>query len=137
MTGTSPKIIEKIRAWARSLKSEIVVLAAAIQDPRTPLSAKIIGAFVVAYALSPIDLIPDFIPVVGLLDDLILVPLGLWVLKRMIPEEILAEHRARIANGARLAPNRSAAKIIIALWLISLVGVGYWAWDKAGRPWIF
>ncbi len=130
-------MIEKLRAWARSLKSEIAVLSAAIRDPRTPISAKILGAVVVAYALSPIDLIPDFIPVIGFLDDLILVPLGLWALKRMIPGEVLSEHRARIANGARLAPNRSAAMVIVALWLISLVGVSYWVWDKAGRPWIY
>lgn len=128
-------MIETLRLWARSLKSEIAILAAAIRDPRTPVSAKIL-AFVVAYALSPIDLIPDFIPVIGFLDDLILVPLGLWALRRMIPPEVLAEHRAHIANGARLAPNRSAAMIIIGLWLICLAGVSYWLSDKAGRPWI-
>ena len=103
-----PNMMEKLRLWARSLKSEIAVLAAAVRDSRTPLSAKILGAVVVAYALSPIDLIPDFIPVIGFLDDLILVPLGLWALKRMIPPEVLAEHRAHIANSARLAPNRIA-----------------------------
>lgn len=136
MSSAPPNRIEKLRRWARSLKSEIAVLAAAIRDPRTPVSAKILGAFVVAYALSPIDLIPDFIPVIGFLDDLILVPLGLWALKRMIPPDVLAEHRAHIAKGARLAPNRSAAMVIVALWVLSFAGFSYWAWERAGRPWI-
>ena len=129
-------MIDRLRAWARSLKSEIAVLAAAIRDPRTPRAAKILGALVVAYAVSPIDLIPDFIPVIGFLDDLVLVPLGLWALRRMIPPEVLAEHRARIGTDARLAPSRGAAMVIVSLWLISLTGVSYWAWEKAGWPWI-
>ena len=129
-------MIEKLRVFARALKAEIAILASAIRDPRTPTAAKILGLFVVAYAVSPIDLIPDFIPVIGYLDDLILVPLGLWAVRRMIPQEVMAEHRARIAAGTRLPPNRTAAMIIVAIWLASLAVVGLWLWHRAGRPWI-
>ena len=129
-------MIEKLRVFARALKAEIAVLASAVRDPRTPLAAKILGVIVVAYAVSPIDLIPDFIPVLGLLDDLILVPLGLWALRRMIPDEVMAEHRARIAAGTRLAPNRTAAMVIVAIWIVSLAAIGYWMWNRAAWPWI-
>lgn len=130
-------MLEKLRAFARSLKNEIAVLAAAIQDPRTPWTAKAFGAFVVAYAVSPIDLIPDFIPVLGYLDELILLPAALWALKLMIPEDVLADHRARIVPGTRIAKNRTAAVVIVALWLACIAAVSHWLWDWAGRPWIF
>jgi uncharacterized membrane protein YkvA (DUF1232 family) len=129
-------MIDKLRAFARGLKAELAVLAFAVRDPRTPLAAKILGAIVVAYALSPIDLIPDFIPVIGFLDDLILVPIGLWALRRMIPPGVLAEHRAQVAAGTRLPANKTAAMVIVAIWAISLALVGLWLWDRAGRPWI-
>lgn len=129
-------MIGKLRSFARALKAEIAVLASAVCDPRTPLAAKILGAIVVAYAVSPIDLIPDFIPVIGYLDDLILVPLGLWAVRRMIPAEVMAEHRTRVAAGTRLAPNRTAAMVIVAIWAISLAGVGYWMWNRTAWPWI-
>jgi uncharacterized membrane protein YkvA (DUF1232 family) len=129
-------MIEKLRIFARALKAEIAVLASALRDPRTPLTAKIWGAIVVAYAVSPIDLIPDFIPVIGYLDDLILVPVGLWAVRKLIPAEVIAEHRTRVAAGTRLAPNRTAAMVIVAIWAISLALVGLWLWHRAGRPWI-
>ena len=102
-------MIEKLKGWARALKAEIAVLAAAVRDPRTPWYAKLLGVIIVAYAVSPIDLIPDFIPVLGLLDDLLLLPLGIWAVRRMIPAEVMAEHRASVAAGARLPPNSIAA----------------------------
>lgn len=126
----------RISAWARALKSEIAVLASAVRDPRTPLAAKMLGVFIVAYALSPIDLIPDFIPVLGYLDEVILLPLGLWVVRRWIPAEVLAEHRARVVPGARLPINMFAAAVIITIWLVVLAFVSHWVWDWAGRPWI-
>ena len=112
------------------------MLASAVRDPRTPLAAKVLGAIVVAYAVSPIDLIPDFIPVIGYLDDLILVPLGLWAVRRMIPADVLAEHRARVEKGARLPASRTAAMVIVAIWVVSLAAVGYWMWNRARWPWI-
>ncbi len=83
---------------------------------------------VVAYALSPIDLIPDFIPVIGFLDDAILLPIGIWAVRRLIPTQVMAEHRASVAAGTRLPPNRFAAVVIIALWVLGLMVAARWAW---------
>jgi|SRR5262245_16680408 len=87
--------LERWKEKARLLKLEATALYSACRDPRSPWYAKALGVAVVTYALSPIDLIPDFIPVLGLLDDLLLVPLGLLAVRTMIPDEVLAEHRAR------------------------------------------
>ena len=83
----------RVREW----KSEATALYRACRDPRSPWYARALGVGIVAYALSPIDLIPDFIPVLGLLDDLVIVPLGLLAVRAMIPKQVLAEHRERLA----------------------------------------
>ncbi|MEQ1717693.1 MAG: YkvA family protein [Hyphomicrobium sp.] len=125
-------MFEKLRTFAKALKAEIAVLASALRDPRTPLAAKVLGVVIVAYAVSPIDLIPDFIPVLGYLDDLILLPLGLWAVRRMIPEHVMAEHRAKVPPGTRLTKSKTAALVIVAIWLISLAAVAHWLWGRAG-----
>jgi uncharacterized membrane protein YkvA (DUF1232 family) len=125
MTG---KIVDKIRLWARALKSEIAILEAAIRDPRTPWYAKALGVFIVAYAVSPIDLIPDFIPILGFVDDAILLPIGIWAVRRMIPSEIMSEHRASVESGKRLPPNRTAAAVIITIWVAGLAFSAWWLW---------
>ena len=102
----------------------------AARDPRTPLAAKIIAGAVAAYALSPIDLIPDFIPVLGYLDDLLIVPLGIWVAVRLIPAPLLAELRAAASDRSR-PRSRAAAAVVIGLWLLSAVLVGAWIWRSA------
>src|SRR3954469_24291635 len=93
-------VIERLKERVRHLKSETYALYLAARHPRTPWYAKLFVAGVVAYALSPIDLIPDFIPVLGVLDDLILVPLGIAAAMKMIPPDVLAECRARAAEVA-------------------------------------
>src|SRR5438874_13338984 len=93
----------RLREWARLIERDVHALYLAARDPRVPWYAKALAAAVAGYALSPVDLIPDFIPVVGYLDDLILVPLGILVVIRLIPTEILAEHRA-MAAAARDRP---------------------------------
>ncbi|MCU0987747.1 MAG: DUF1232 domain-containing protein [Acetobacteraceae bacterium] len=95
----------RLRAWAGSLKREVAALASAARDPRTPPVAMLLALAIVAYALSPIDLIPDVIPVLGRLGDLLLL-LGIWLAVRMFPAEGLAEQRAT-APGPRLAPAAS------------------------------
>jgi uncharacterized membrane protein YkvA (DUF1232 family) len=108
-------------AWqdrVRSLKRDVVAIALAVRDPRVPWYAKAVGVCVIAYALSPIDLIPDFIPVLGLLDDLVLVPLGLLLVVRLIPADILAEHRAAAAVTERPV-SRAGAAAIIAIWVLA------------------
>ena len=130
-------MIEKIRRWARALKREIAVLASAIQDPRTPVAAKLLGLAVVAYAVSPIDLIPDFIPVLGFLDDAILLPAGIWLVRRMISPEVMAEHRDKVNAEARLPASQTAAVIVIGIWILGLALAAHWLWARQGRPWIY
>jgi uncharacterized membrane protein YkvA (DUF1232 family) len=126
--------MERLRGAARALKHELValkrelvVLHAAVRDPRTPWWVKGLGLLVIAYALSPIDLIPDFIPVLGLLDDIVLVPLGLMLVKRCLPAGVLREAQQRVDHGEPLPPNRWAAALIIVLWLLSATALlGWW-----------
>jgi uncharacterized membrane protein YkvA (DUF1232 family) len=109
-----------IAAWrqrARLLKAETYALYLAYRDPRVPWYAKVITACVVAYALSPIDLIPDFIPVLGYLDDLALVPLGIALALRLIPPHVMAECRARARAAEARPANRAAAVAIVAIWI--------------------
>ena len=102
------KPLVALQRWARAIKRDIIALWLATKDPRVPLYAKLAAGFVAAYALSPIDLIPDFIPILGYLDDLILVPLGIIVVVRMMPREVIADLRqqaALIADACRLIEN--------------------------------
>jgi len=120
------KGLEQLRHFARRLKNEIMTLYLAARDPRTPWHAKAIIACVVAYALSPIDLIPDFIPVLGYLDDLLLLPLGIYLALKLIPTEVLIDARRRAAGTPSTLPKRwSVALFIIILWLVALVVVGF------------
>ncbi len=111
--------LQSLKQWARRLKTETLVLYLAYRDPRTPWYARIVAGLVVAYALSPIDLIPDFIPVIGYLDDLIIVPLGIALSIRLIPAEViaLARDRARERGSKRLPVNRAAAVAIVVVWV--------------------
>ncbi len=113
------------RSWQKAagrLKREVLTLLLASRHPKTPRLAKVAAALVVAYALSPIDLIPDFIPILGYVDDLILVPLGLYLVVRLIPDEILAECRAEA--GQALAPDRRLTVAITALVILTWLGAG-------------
>jgi uncharacterized membrane protein YkvA (DUF1232 family) len=107
------------RDRVRSLKRDVVAIALAVRDPRVPWYAKAVGACVVAYALSPIDLIPDFVPVLGLLDDLVLVPLGLLLVVRLIPADVLAEHRVAAAAVAERPVSRAGAAAVMAIWVLA------------------
>lgn len=114
---------------AGALKREVLVLYFAVRDPRTPLIAKVLAALVVAYALSPIDLIPDFIPVLGYLDDLVIVPLGIALCLKLIPEPILIESRQRAAVLAAKPRNYLAAALIILAWLLVAGTLLYWIYE--------
>ncbi len=113
------------QGWARTLKREVYALYLAYKDPRVPWYARVFAGCVVAYAFSPIDLIPDFIPVIGYLDDLIVVPLGIALAVRMIPATVLTECReeSHRAMAADKPVNWVAASIIVAVWLL-LAGLG-------------
>jgi uncharacterized membrane protein YkvA (DUF1232 family) len=119
-------MIERLRRWARTLKREIVVLWLAARDPRTPLLAKLLAGAVAAYALSPIDLIPDLVPVLGLLDDLILVPVGIWLALRLIPQALIAELRDTAAATAWPGAARAGAMGIVVVWVLAVVGAIVW-----------
>jgi uncharacterized membrane protein YkvA (DUF1232 family) len=114
------QIIEQWKRQAKKLRIEIYALYLAYRDPRVPLYARIFAGCVVGYAFSPIDLIPDFIPVIGYLDDLILIPLGIKVALSMIPENVMNESRDKAHEIIRQGKpvNRIAAAIIIAIWLL-------------------
>ncbi|MGH8629165.1 MAG: YkvA family protein [Burkholderiales bacterium] len=115
---------DRIRGWANRLRQETVALWFAVRDPRTPLAAKVLAGAVLAYALSPIDLIPDFIPILGYLDELLLLPLALWLVIRLVPAEVLAQSRARavewLAAGQQTPRSRIGAVIVISVWVVVL-----------------
>ena len=112
-------LLADLKQRARRLRADAFVLYLAVRHPGTPWYAKLFVAGVVAYAFSPIDLIPDFVPVLGYLDDLILVPMGIFLAVKMIPDPILAECRAKvkeiIANGKPVS--RAAGVAIVTIWL--------------------
>ena len=122
----------RLKGWARTLKRELVAVTVALRDPRTPWRARVLGALVVAYAFSPIDLIPDFVPVLGLLDDLLLVPLGLWLVVRWIPGPVMDDARAEAQRREDTAkPVGWIGAIGVAcVWLV-VVAVGV----AVVRPW--
>jgi len=126
--------LQALKERARALREQTYALHLAYRDPRVPWYAKLFTACVVAYALSPLDLIPDFIPVLGMLDDLLLVPLGIALAVRMIPEEVLAECRekARTAFAAGRPRSRAAAVAVVAVWLLLLVLVVGWILRRKG-----
>ena len=119
------KLAERIKQWAQRLKSEVYALHLAYRDPRIPWYARAFALCVAAYALSPVDLIPDPIPVLGYLDDLILIPLGVALAIRMIPDEVLHEcrERARVESGGGRAGTVAAAAVVC-VWILVVVAAG-------------
>jgi len=122
--GTSLKV------WAKRIKRDGVTLWFAGKNPRTPWYAKALGVFVVAYALSPIDLIPDFIPVLGYLDDVLLLPGLIWVAIKLLPADVLAECRTQadewMASKAAKPTSKVGAVVVVLLWLAACLGAWYW-----------
>lgn len=118
----------RLKQWARSLKQEALTVYFAARHPRTPWYAKALALCVAGYAFSPIDLIPDFIPVLGYLDDVILVPLGIWAVVKLIPPEVLAESRAAAAFAADRPTSRTSAFVIGAIWAASITLTGFLAY---------
>jgi uncharacterized membrane protein YkvA (DUF1232 family) len=107
----------RVQAWARRLKADAHAAWIAARDPRCPWGARVVGLGVTAYALSPIDLIPDFIPVLGLLDDAILVPAGIWLFVRLLPAPLWEECRARARAEATRPKSLTGMMLVIALWI--------------------
>jgi uncharacterized membrane protein YkvA (DUF1232 family) len=129
-------MFERLKTWAASIKREALVLWFASRDPRAPRLAKWLAIFIVAYALSPIDLIPDFIPVVGYLDELLLLPGAIWLVLKLMPAEVLMDSRAKatdwLAKRRTQPRNWIAAAVIVALWITGLWALGAW-WLQVRR----
>lgn len=124
MTPAPTSLLLRLKQWARALKSDLITLWYCQRHPDTPLLAKLISVCVVGYAFSPIDLIPDFIPVLGYLDDLLIVPLGIYVVLRMMPPHVLERSRVLAheweAQRQGRPRNWIAAVVIAAIWLLIL-----------------
>jgi uncharacterized membrane protein YkvA (DUF1232 family) len=108
------------KSWARAIKRDAHALYFAARDPRVPWYAKALALAVAAYAFSPIDLIPDFVPVLGYLDDLIIVPLGIMIVIRLVPPEIMAQHRQAATAAEGRPVSRAAAAIVVVAWIASI-----------------
>ncbi|QND14557.1 DUF1232 domain-containing protein [Rhizobium leguminosarum bv. trifolii] len=115
------QLISKAKIWAKSLKRDIVTLWLAARVPRVPWHAKAVAGAVAAYALSPIDLIPDFIPVLGYLDDLLIVPLGIMLAIRLVPVEVMNELRMEATGRTERPSSRVGLIFILAVWLICII----------------
>lgn len=128
MTGDG-SILDRLKAWARGVKRDVVALWLATRDPRVPWYAKAVAALVAAYALSPIDLIPDFIPVLGYLDDVIIVPLGILLAARLIPTNVMGELRVKAAEYKK--PKSTAGLVMVVLiWVAALGLTAWWLWRR-------
>ena len=132
MTDPPAGRLAALRRRARQLKQHTLTVYFAARDPRTPWPVRLLALAVAAYALSPIDLIPDFIPVLGLLDDLVIVPLGLALVVRWTPPDVLAAARERAAQTAERPVSRGAAVVIGAIWLAAATVALRWLWRAAG-----
>ncbi|HSW18823.1 MAG TPA: YkvA family protein [Ramlibacter sp.] len=128
-------IFDRLQAWARAVKRDAITLWFALRHPGTPWAAKLLAFFVVAYALSPIDLIPDFIPVLGYLDDVILLPGLIWLAVRMLPALVLQACRQQadewLAREGGKPAMWAGAVLVLALW--AALGLALWAWLQPGR----
>ena len=116
-------VFRTVSAWARALKRDVLALWIAARDPRVPWYAKALAGAVAAYALSPIDLIPDFIPVIGYLDDLLIVPVGIWLVVKLIPPPLMTEFREEAAIRAERPTSRVAAVLIVLIWVAAAAGL--------------
>lgn len=118
-----------LRDRAHALRVDAHAVWLSVRDRRVPWYAKLLGVVITGYALSPIDLIPDFVPVLGLLDDAILIPAGIWLMLRLIPDEVFAEHRAAAEIASHRPVSCLGAAIVVLLWLAILASLGWSIWS--------
>ena len=116
-TSSRKRSLSRLADWAKRLKSDVLALWLAARDARTPLGAKLLAGAVAAYALSPIDLIPDFVPVLGLLDDVLIVPAGIWLVLKLVPEQLMDEFRERATRLAARPNSTVGLLFVLAVWL--------------------
>ena len=128
---------EKMKAWAKKVKRDGVTLWFATKHPGVPWYSRALGAFVVAYALSPIDLIPDFIPILGYLDDLILLPGLIYLTIRTLPTPVLAECREQADEWMRVQGKKPTSMIGLLLIVMIWIGLTWALWHWLINPWLF
>lgn len=126
---TKNATIERLKVWARSIKRDVIALWLAARDPRVHWYAKVVAAAVAAYALSPIDLIPDFVPVLGYLDDLLIVPIGILLAVKLIPYPIMADLRVK-ALEQRKPNSRGGLVAIVLMWLAAITLTIWLIWPN-------
>jgi uncharacterized membrane protein YkvA (DUF1232 family) len=119
-------VLQRAKQWAREIKRDVVAIWIASRDPRVPWYAKLLAAAVAAYALSPIDLIPDFVPVLGYLDDLVIVPAGILLIVQLIPPDLMDEFRAAATRREGRPHSRVGAAIVVMMWIIGLGAIVGW-----------
>jgi uncharacterized membrane protein YkvA (DUF1232 family) len=119
-------MISQAKRWARTVKRDAVALWIAARDPRVPWYAKVVAAAVAAYALSPLDLIPDFVPVLGYVDDLLIVPAGILLTVHLIPDGLMEEFRADALQRERRPVSLVGAAVIVLIWIAALVVTAWW-----------
>ena len=127
-------LLQRLKNWARAIKRDVHALYLAARDPRTPWLAKAFALAIAAYALSPIDLIPDFIPVLGYLDEVLLLPLAIALAIRLIPEEVMADHRVGAAKAEGGPATRASAAFVVTLWLLGIGALLWWLSPVFVRP---
>ncbi|MCJ8520658.1 YkvA family protein [Pseudorhizobium tarimense] len=125
--------VRTAKVWAGQLKRDVVALWLAARDPWVPRYAKALAGMVAAYALSPIDLIPDFVPILGYLDDLVVVPLGILLAVRLVPPSVMADLR-RAADSRQRSQSLTGMLAILAIWIICLIFVGLWFLQRTKAP---
>ena len=125
--------LSSLKAWATGIKRDVVALYLAARDPRVPWYAKAVAAAVAGYALSPIDPIPDFIPILGYVDELIVLPLGIMLAIKLVPPEIMAMHRAAALAAEGRPSSRAAAAVIVAIWIAAAGWLMWLFWPDTAR----
>ena len=123
----------RLKDWARAVRRDVHALWLAGRDPRVPWYAKAFALLIAAYALSPIDLIPDFVPILGYLDEVILLPPAILLAIRLVPPEVMAEHRATAAAAQAKPVSRAGATMVVALWLLAAAALVWWFWPDPAR----
>jgi uncharacterized membrane protein YkvA (DUF1232 family) len=121
-------VLARLKAWARSIRQEAHALYLAARHPRTPWYAKALAVAIAAYALSPIDLIPDFIPLLGLLDEVLLLPIAIVWIRKLVPPDVMMQCRAAAVTAAAKPVSWTAAAIIVLFWIGALTAAGWFVY---------
>ena len=124
-------LIGKLKVAAKRIKQDVLTVYFVARDPSTPLIVRMLAFAIAAYAVSPIDLIPDFIPILGYLDDIILLPLGILLVIKLTPSDIIEASRSKAADLTTKPISHVAAAVVIVTWLLCATAFGYWFWVAA------